>query len=85
MPTSAKNVLSAKTSGNQRRSAHGSRIFAGQTEENNIEKSDLYLLTLSMLDGKITFEEWLQKTVLWAREVMQLKTEGGEKWGKEAY
>ncbi len=40
-------------------------------EENKVEKTDLYLLTMDMVEEKISFEEWIKQTILWARDVMQ--------------
>lgn len=40
-------------------------------EENSREETDLYLLTIDMIAGKISFEEWIRLTIQWARGVMQ--------------
>lgn len=50
-------------------------LYDAEYEENSTKKSDLYLLTMDMLAKKITFEEWTRKTILWAREVIQVETQ----------
>jgi len=47
------------------------------------EKSDLYLLTMDMLAEKITFEEWLRKTALWAKDVICTDVQENEERGRE--
>lgn len=53
-------------------------LYNADYEENSTEKSDLYLLTMDMFARKITFEEWTRKTILWAREVLQVDTQRNE-------
>jgi len=47
------------------------------------EKSDLYLLTMDMLAEKITFEEWLRKSVLWAKDVTYIDMQENEERKRE--
>lgn len=52
-------------------------------EENNIEETDLYLLTMDMVAEKISFEEWIKLTIRWARDVMQSDDLGNRESKKE--
>jgi phage pi2 protein 07 len=58
-------------------------LYDAEYEENSTKQSDLYLLTMDMLAKKITFEEWISKTIVWAKEIIKMDNQENKERGNE--